>query len=137
MNDLVKKRFFSLDLFLVLLYMSAIFYLSSQSRLHKALFPVNHIDKLYHFLAYMLLGYLCARLFSHLLSSPSAIFFAASVLSALYGLSDEFHQSFVPGRDASWGDALADALGGIAGALLWWALYRWQQKKKTPTEQTA
>lgn len=31
---------------------------------------------------------------------------------ALYGLSDEWHQSFVAGRDASGWDLLADAVGG-------------------------
>ncbi len=28
-----------------------------------------------------------------------------------YGASDEFHQSFVPGRHSDWQDLLADALG--------------------------
>ena len=36
---------------------------------------------------------------------------------ALYGLTDEYHQSFVPGREASMYDALADALGGLAVAV--------------------
>jgi VanZ family protein len=36
---------------------------------------------------------------------------AAWALSLLAGVADEFHQSFVPGRDASSGDVLADATG--------------------------
>ncbi len=32
-----------------------------------------------------------------------------------YGVLDEWHQSFVPGRDASVGDAVADAIGVIVG----------------------
>jgi VanZ family protein len=34
-------------------------------------------------------------------------------LTVLYGLSDEFHQSFVPSRDASVADLIADAVGGV------------------------
>ena len=43
--------------------------------------------------------------------SPSAI------IGTLYGLSDELHQSFVPGRDASIEDAAADAFGALLGSL--------------------
>ena len=32
-----------------------------------------------------------------------------------YGALDEWHQSFVPGRDSSVGDAVADAIGVLAG----------------------
>ncbi len=41
----------------------------------------------------------------------------------VFGLLDEWHQSFVPGRDASVGDGLADAAGaaaGLAAAMLPW-----------------
>ena len=37
-------------------------------------------------------------------------------IASLYGVSDEFHQSFVPGRQASVGDVAADAVG--AGLVL-------------------
>ena len=39
-------------------------------------------------------------------------------LGALYGLSDEWHQSFVAGREASAGDLATDALGVIVGYFL-------------------
>lgn len=45
---------------------------------------------------------------------------AAWAFSVLYGMSDEFHQSFVPNRDANWLDVCFDSLGaalGIAGLM--------------------
>jgi VanZ family protein len=47
----------------------------------------------------------------------------AFVIAVAYGASDEFHQSFVPGRDASLGDLLVDAIAaaGILTVLTRWA----------------
>ena len=45
----------------------------------------------------------------------------AAFLAAVYGMADEFHQSFVPGRTAELRDVLADALGAAAGAAVGWA----------------
>ncbi len=40
----------------------------------------------------------------------------AIVISSLYGVSDEYHQRFVPGRTFDVLDMLADAIGSVAGA---------------------
>ena len=40
----------------------------------------------------------------------------AVAISALYGVSDEFHQRFVPGRTFDVRDMLADAIGAAVGA---------------------
>ena len=37
-------------------------------------------------------------------------------LASLYGATDEFHQSFVPGRDSDVLDWVADTLGAALGA---------------------
>jgi VanZ family protein len=41
---------------------------------------------------------------------------AAIVISSLYGVSDEYHQRFVPGRSFDVFDMLADTIGSIVGA---------------------
>jgi len=45
----------------------------------------------------------------------------AVAISSLYGVTDEFHQRFVPGRDFELLDMAADALGSAAAAALLWA----------------
>lgn len=86
--------------------MAGIFYLSS--RPGEAVGLPAPWDKLAHFLAYALLGFLLGLG----LDRGGQAFGVA----ALYGLLDEFHQSFTPGREVSLLDFLADALGGALGA---------------------
>jgi VanZ family protein len=45
----------------------------------------------------------------------------AIVISTVYGVSDEFHQRFVPGRSFDVLDMAADALGSVVGASAVWA----------------
>jgi VanZ family protein len=40
----------------------------------------------------------------------------AIIISTLYGVSDEYHQVFVPGRTFEYFDIAADAIGSVAGA---------------------
>ncbi|RKX91784.1 MAG: hypothetical protein DRP84_11070, partial [Spirochaetes bacterium] len=44
--------------------------------------------------------------------------FISIFLAVLYGLLDEFHQSFVPGRECSAYDLLVDSIGAVIGALV-------------------
>jgi VanZ family protein len=54
---------------------------------------------------------------------------AAWLASVAYGISDEFHQSFVPNRDATWVDVVFDATGAAIGiAVAWYALWRWRTR---------
>jgi VanZ family protein len=44
---------------------------------------------------------------------------AAIAGTILYGISDEFHQSFVPGRDASLFDVGVDMVGAVVAVTIW------------------
>jgi VanZ family protein len=95
--------------------MAVIFHFSSQSD------PVPQIttavwDKLLHFVEYGALATLLARaLLGEGLTVPAAVV-AAVLLTSAYGVTDEFHQSRVPQRQADVQDWMVDTLGGAAGA---------------------
>ena len=77
-------------------------------------------DKVAHFGEYMILAFLLARAFSAGDPTPtSRRLVAALVAAAAFGLLDEIHQLFVPGRTASALDFAADAVGAMAGTLAW------------------
>lgn len=96
---------------LVILYAALIFYLSSGP----ITVDLPGSDKLYHMVEYGMLSFL---LYNALSSSfkkeyPWKIVLLAIVLTMLYGVSDEFHQLFVPSRSADPYDVVADASGAI------------------------
>ena len=80
-----------------------------------------NFDKVLHFMGYALLGALFLRAFysTSINRRLKLIFMLSILLSGLYGISDEIHQSFVPHRTADVMDALADMLGSIAGVYLY------------------
>jgi VanZ family protein len=103
---------------------AAIFILSSFSRLPS---PPG-TDKTHHFVAY---GILAAAIVWGLTDRTPrrttwGIAAAALLLAAVYGATDEWHQGFVPGREVSMLDWLADAAGAAIGAaaLRAWAIIR-------------
>ena len=48
-------------------------------------------------------------------------------ITVAYAGSDEFHQFFVPSREARVHDVAIDAIGAAAGLLLLWALGKWRK----------
>lgn len=51
---------------------------------------------------------------------------AAVAMAVLYAITDEFHQTFTPGRNASITDVGIDAVGATLGVLVWVAIRRWR-----------
>ena len=51
----------------------------------------------------------------------------AFVLAALYAITDEYHQSFVPSRTAQSVDVFIDAFGAALGLFALWAAGRWRK----------
>jgi len=82
------------------------------------LFPYQ--DVVYHFTIYLLLAFSFARALSRTNTDISIlkVFIFTVVFVLFYGISDEFHQSFVPNRSVSGFDVFIDTLGGFSGAII-------------------
>ena len=82
--------------------------------------PGGISDKAAHFAVYLILSVLLVRALAG--GRTSGIGWRALLLgiagAVLYGISDELHQRFVPGRTPDVLDLAADSLGAMAGALL-------------------
>ncbi len=100
------------------LWMGLIFLLSAQRTLPRAGgVPVDVAAIGGHLVAYAVL----ATLIRVALGPPERNMQAdviAVALATLYGLSDEYHQSFVPGRDASSFDLMVDLAGAMGGVAM-------------------
>jgi VanZ family protein len=105
----------------MLLCMGTIFFLSHQpgDTLDLPIFP--GADKLVHMLAYGVLSATVIFSFSSesRRSRRGLVFAAAILVPLLFGLSDEYHQSFVPGRSSEFLDLVADGAGGLVVGLVW------------------
>ena len=102
-------------------YAGAIFVLSHQSQLPA---PPGG-DKLAHFVTFAGLAVLSVRaLYYGTVWPQSTVILGAALFTTLYGMFDELHQSFVPGRSAAIEDAVADAAGALCGATVALLVYR-------------
>jgi VanZ family protein len=110
----------------VVAYMAALFFVSSLSSLPSP--PAGLTDKHEHFFFYGILAALALRALAQgeWRRVTLGTVLRAIVLSSAYGVTDEFHQRFVPGRSYEVLDMAADAIGSTASAgLLWaWAIIR-------------
>lgn len=102
------------------IYAGIIFYISGISKpLPEVSIPL--FDKGLHVCEYAFFGLLAARAFKN--SSRKILFenfrIMAVLTALLYGVSDEFHQSFVAEREFSIFDMLADAAGGTVGTVIY------------------
>jgi VanZ family protein len=104
---------------LVYLYAFAIFLSSHQARLEIPI-KIIGIDKVIHFIVYGILAILINRACrkSQKIFIFQKAYFISALFSILYGFSDEFHQFYVPGRQTSEWDFIADALGAIVAIVI-------------------
>jgi VanZ family protein len=106
---------------LLALWCATSFWLSSQNDPEESVgVRLRLNDKVEHGVEYATGGFLAAGAFGFLRGRRG--FAAAVAFCGLWGASDEWHQSFVPGRDSSVFDLAADVAGCTIGALAWtWA----------------
>jgi len=90
-------------------------------------------DKIKHFIAYFALG------MSLCFWTPSKKWLAKPIIHGIivvficivFGIFDEYHQSFVPGRKGNdLGDLAANTIGGLVTPFLYFLIIRWRASKK-------
>lgn len=132
-----------------LIWAGLIFYLSSLPDLKSDL--PNLLDliirKIAHMLEFGILVILLLRMFLIKEGKPidlkkslitektllKEVFAAALILSLLYSFTDEFHQTFVFGRNGSIWDVLIDAIGIVAGIYFF---VRWRLSRDNPNKKS-
>lgn len=115
---------------LLLFWLGLIFILSSEPA---SFFPAVFSDvenALMHIFLYAVLAYLAVAAAEQWFSVKSfnRIFLFSIFFSVFYGITDEYHQSFVPGRSASLIDIMFDAAGAVSGA----GIFYFTRIKKKP-----
>lgn len=123
----------------VLLYMAGLFALSSIQ--NPPALPGRSSDKLIHAALYAGLGAVSLR--GLVSRDRGTITFTralgAMILAAGYGVFDEWHQSFVPGRQSEVADVMADTMGaGLASVGLWvWGILTTRRRNSEYRRQKA
>jgi VanZ family protein len=101
----------------LIVWMGLIFFLSAQPHL-----PQTHAgwaDELLSSSAHAFEYGILAVLWARVLGRRPRGWPLAAALTMLYALSDEFHQTFVPGRHADPWDLVFDGLGAGLALMLW------------------
>lgn len=130
MHDMVKKKSDMAIRWLPVIGLCALIFIQSS-------FPSPDVgpdfplkDKLLHFVVYAVLSALIVRGFGLCagnFSRNAGMLILGIALATAYGISDEWHQSFVFGRSADPEDVLADFAGAVSGAVLF--LWFWKNYK--------
>lgn len=112
----------------LLAWMGIIFWFSSQPQPFEMpeSWQQELVGKAGHMIGYAGLSLLWWRaLAAHRSISERRVLALAFLLPVLYAVSDEYHQTFVPGRSGSLMDVLIDAAGVGIGL---WLLHRWRKR---------
>lgn len=103
----------------------AIFLFSNQAGAESSKISSNLIiRKLGHFSEYMILGFFSFSYLSNLLMKDNCFesykktAIISMIFSVVYALTDEFHQTFVVGRDGNIIDVLIDSSGALVGIII-------------------
>ncbi len=122
----------------VAVVMGTIFFLSHQPGTELELPPIPALDKVAHAVMYALLA--AAAIYAvpqeNRRTRPKQTCWLVILFCLFYGMSDEFHQTFIPGREASFGDIAADLTGAALLVFLWRKKYK-PGSAKAATDQVA
>ena len=84
----------------------------------------KNVDKLFHFIEFSILGFLVFGSLSLNSKEFDQIFNLSIKIGILFSCLDEYHQSFIDGRDSSPVDLIFDILGVFFGTFLHYRFFR-------------
>lgn len=90
---------------------------------------VSYEDLIMHAIVYSAFGFFVARALhnqTNYLRLKENLFLFTIIIGTLYGISDEFHQYFVPGRVTDILDVLADSVGTLIGFAIFNFWNKWK-----------
>lgn len=112
------------DWFPPIFYAALILFLGTRAHL-AALPEISGFDKIMHALEFAVFSLLWLRALSHTFPKLSRGWVMGTILlAALYGLGIEWLQSFIPGRECSLGDEVANIFGAALGC---WGFLKWHR----------
>ncbi|MFA5317897.1 MAG: VanZ family protein [Patescibacteria group bacterium] len=76
-------------------------------------------DKSMHLILYGMLAWLIVYFLREFKIKYRYIFYIAVITAYLYGITDEWHQSFVPGRGVSYWDLVFNVIGAMFGFIVY------------------
>ncbi|HRK60965.1 MAG TPA: VanZ family protein [Candidatus Omnitrophota bacterium] len=119
-------RAFWIYRFPAVMWMMLIFFLSSISGDDLPDIDIPYIHMIAHFVEYVVLGFLLSRSFTHSVGKEKKVFVSvtAFVIAVLFALSDEWHQTFVAGRNGEWMTVGYDAIFSVLGIIVFWITLR-------------
>lgn len=115
-NFLEKNRIISV--IFTILIAAEIFFFSSKSSSPGA-GGISFLPVIYHFVVFFLFNFFLLASIEGNRKLKISYVIIAFAFSVIYAISDEFHQSFVPGRDASINDILTDSAGIIFSSVIY------------------
>jgi VanZ family protein len=98
---------------LVIAWMAIIFWFSAQPKAALNFGQSTLVSKLAHVTEYAVLGWLIQHA-----RDDRRVGWQSWLMAAIYAATDEFHQSFTPGRHPLATDVLIDSLGAAIGAAI-------------------
>jgi len=116
---LFKRKFFRFW-FPVLIWALVIFILSSIPNLQSGLEQDFVLRKIAHILEYAILNFLLIRAFTAEGLGYKKAIISSAIIAMLYAFSDEYHQTFVFGREGKLKDVGIDSIGILLSGLMWY-----------------
>lgn len=90
---------------------------------------VTFVRKSAHFLIYLILGLSIISLIKEYREVDTKAIIIALIISIVYAVSDELHQTFISGRSGEVRDVIIDSLGSLTGIYLYYLYNKIRRKK--------